>query len=101
MTAHVESGGYGLLLAILTDTPKLEGALCVGQAHLFDPRGDDEPADEAAERRDRAAALCRRCPCLAGCREWVEREPALRNSGCVIATDGQIGAHPHQHTREG
>lgn len=101
MTARPEPGVYGLLTAILADTPKLTGALCVGRAEMFDERGDDESADEAAERRGRAAALCTRCPARVECSDWVARQPSLRESGAVIAADALTRPHPHRGAGKG
>jgi hypothetical protein len=63
------------LTAILTDTPRLDGAACIGHGALFDPPGDSEPRDAVDARHRAAARVCWTCPALDACREWAAGEP--------------------------
>lgn len=52
-----------LLVAILTNHVDRPGALCVGQAPLFDRNALDGETEAAHHRRTaRAATICGRCP---------------------------------------
>lgn len=66
-----------LLIEVLRRTPKLDGALCVGRAHVF------EAAD--AEHVDQALVLYQRCPALPACSSWFASLPASRRPRGVIA----------------
>ncbi|WP_179273883.1 transcriptional regulator [Rhodococcoides fascians] len=70
------------LTAILTDTPRLDGAACIGHGALFDPPGDGELRDAVDTRHRAAARLCWTCPALDACRDWATGESS---SGSVIA----------------
>ncbi|MBY3989138.1 hypothetical protein HQO84_16715 [Rhodococcus fascians] len=70
------------LTAILTDTPRLDGAACIGRSDLFDPPGDGEPRDVVDARHRAAARVCWTCPALDACRDWATGEPS---SGTIIA----------------
>lgn len=52
-----------LLAAWAAACPPLPGALCRGRHELFD---GDTAADQAAARQ-----LCKQCPALAACRDWL------------------------------
>lgn len=66
-----------LLLAIFSNTAGFDGAACRGESDLFDPRDHDrdETADQARDRHEDAARICRTCPVLARCRDWATGEP--------------------------
>lgn len=64
------------LTAILTNTVRLDGAACTGQANLFDPPSEGEPRDAVDARHRAAARLCWTCPALDACRNWAATEPA-------------------------
>ena len=49
--------------------PNLDGAACVGDWDLFDPKGENEPADLHALRTEYAKAICGVCPVLERCHE--------------------------------
>lgn len=74
-----------LLAEILRGAPRLEGAACRDQPRLFDPRGDGEDAEVAAARHQQAVGLCRRCPSLDACREWVASLPRSHRPAGIIA----------------
>jgi WhiB family redox-sensing transcriptional regulator len=66
-----------LIAEVVRRAPRLPGALCTGRPELFD--GDDTAAREAA------AALCRACPSLAACRQWVRSLPRSSRPPGVVA----------------
>lgn len=68
-----------LTAAILRDMPRLNGALCAGQAGAFDgDDGRDGPGTQSAR------ALCARCPALEPCAAWFEGQTSwLRPTGVV------------------
>lgn len=74
-----------LAAAIGPPAPELPGALCVGEHDLFDPRGDGETRDEAAERHELAVDTCRACPALTACSRWVAELPRKHRPGGVVA----------------
>ena len=69
----------GELLDQLTrSVPRLPGAACRRDPHLFDLTDRDDPAVE------RAKSICESCPALNRCRRWLRgTPPALRPSGAV------------------
>ncbi|MCV7285354.1 WhiB family transcriptional regulator [Mycolicibacterium wolinskyi] len=73
-SAAGRDGWIDLVAAIVRGTPALPGALCRGQADLFDAQWSST-ASAAAE-------LCHMCPDLAPCRQWAATE---RNLHGVIA----------------
>ncbi|CPR12430.1 Transcriptional regulator WhiB [Mycobacterium bohemicum DSM 44277] len=75
--------GVTQLTAVVGDIPPLPGAACKGQPTLFDLEpGADTAAIEAA------AAVCRSCPALQACAEWVASTPPRRRPSGVVA--GQL-----------
>lgn len=75
-----EQGTVGLLAAILADTPRLDGALCVAA------RGRFWEAENGNRVRVRECIeICRRCPCLARCREVEMPYRERRNRSGVWA----------------
>lgn len=72
---HVDLGIDGLLLNVLSGVPRLDGALCIGRADLFDPKAEHEDRLTVAERHDRARAVCAGCPALDACTEWAQDQP--------------------------
>lgn len=60
-----EQGAIGLMASILTGLPRLDGALCVIYQGLFFEA-------ENGNRVRQCIAVCRRCPCLARCRELCD-----------------------------
>lgn len=69
-----------LLGRALRDTASLPGAACKSRGDLFT---SEHPDDQAA-----AVEICRGCPELAACREWVASLPRSRIPAAVIA--GQL-----------
>ncbi|WP_434158797.1 WhiB family transcriptional regulator [Rhodococcus sp. BGS-1C] len=64
-----------LVVEILTDRPRLDGAACAGRAELFDPAEDDEHPDSVSFRHLAAQKVCLyACPVLDECRAWAETE---------------------------
>jgi Transcription factor WhiB len=66
------------IIEALAGAPNLERGLCVWNWHLF-----DETDDPAAV--DQAIGLCRQCPVLAQCAEYVASLPARKRPVGVIA----------------
>lgn len=84
MTAHSQPGWVELLAQILRDSPRLRDGACVGREDLFDPAREDEAAEDVEYRHSRARRICRTCPVLVECREWVEQlKPSQRPVGVV------------------
>jgi hypothetical protein len=81
-----------LLGNILRGVPRLPGALCRGQHHLFD---SDLPADVAD-----AAALCNRCPALQACAEWSSGLKHNQANGVIAAEYRQWCQHPSDLKRK-
>lgn len=89
------------LLAALAGAPSLPGARCRGSA-LFDERGHDETEDIAAQRHLQAIGLCRLCPSLGPCRQWVDSLPkAKRPSGVVAGRAPKTVGRPSRTTHKG
>lgn len=86
-----EPGIVSLLAEILTGSPRLDGAACVGSESLFDPKAPDEDAADATYRHEAAEALCHRCPAFEACREWADTQPASR---AVLAGRTPDSRHP-------
>jgi hypothetical protein len=66
------------LLAAMGSAPKLTGAACRGHHELFD-NGDHQA---------QALALCRECPALHDCTQWLAGLPRSRRPHGVVA--GQL-----------
>lgn len=76
-----------LIAAVVRDAPPLRDALCSTR----DPR----MFDGLTERdRERAIAVCRRCPVLADCRDWYSSLPRSRLPRGVVAGRFRPGASP-------
>lgn len=74
----LDPGGTAELVGkILRGIPPLPGALCRSEAELF---GSDDADDQAA-----AAAICRACPALPQCSEWVASLPKSQRPLGVVA----------------
>jgi hypothetical protein len=84
-----EHGAVPLLAAILRDSVKLTGALCTHRHQLFDAEAGDQADREYAA--DRAKKMCRRCPVLTDCRDWINSLPPSQRPAGVVA--GQITNH--------
>jgi hypothetical protein len=81
-------GPLGLLIAILSDTPRLPGALCRAYPDLFDAThaiGQAAMTRHLAEARAQAKSVCRTCPALTECAAWVESLRPSERPGGVIA----------------
>jgi hypothetical protein len=78
------------LFDALRGIPRLPGALCAGQADLFDN----------VELPDDAIQLCRRCPALAACSAWVESLDEHALSGVVAGRLFVWASHPTVRRRE-
>ena len=72
MNAAVLEGLFGALKGI----PHLPGALCRGEAPLFDHADDPGTAEHCAQ-------ICRRCPELVPCRSWAATLSNRQLSGVV------------------
>lgn len=74
--------------------PHLEGAACIGRDELFDQTIDGR--ETYAVRA--ALTLCRACPCLVVCAEWLESLPPKERPYGV--TGGQVRIERKQRTRK-
>jgi WhiB family redox-sensing transcriptional regulator len=81
------NGSLGLLIAILSDTPRLPGAACRDHPDLFDAThatGQGAMTLQLAQTRDAAIRICRTCPALDPCRAWLDNViPPYRPGGVV------------------
>lgn len=59
------------LSQLLADHDRWTGAACVGQWETFDPRHDNETADEHQARVYRAQTVCGSCPIFDNCRNFA------------------------------
>lgn len=82
------------LLAELRGAPALDGAACTGRGHLFDDRQTEETIGTWRHRASHATSICRSCPVLASCREWLESLAPDRRPHGVVA-----GLHVDQRGR--
>lgn len=76
------------LFAALIGAPSLPGAACAGRWSLFDAPEPGADPDDAAYRQQVALRLCRTCPALTRCAEWVDSLPKSKRPTGVIA--GQL-----------
>lgn len=76
------------LLGALAGTPILPGARCRGRPHLFDAAPPGEPDEVTEARHLQALGLCRACPALARCGDYLISLPPSKRPSGVIA--GQI-----------
>jgi|GEM_PF-3489846 len=75
------------ITALLAGVPRLPGASCHGDSRTFDlePDADREDVDYAIE-------ICKACPALTACREWVRSLPPEQRPSGVVA--GRLLAPP-------
>ncbi|MFL0579202.1 WhiB family transcriptional regulator [Dietzia sp. 179-F 9C3 NHS] len=59
------------LTELLAGRDRWSGAACAGLWDVFDPRRDDETADDYEARVYRAQTVCGTCPILADCRDFA------------------------------
>ncbi|WP_301148997.1 WhiB family transcriptional regulator [Mycobacterium simiae] len=76
-----------LLCEILRGTPRLPGAACRDHRDLFaatvvEGRSRPESIDAT---REQARAICRGCPALDACRDWVRSTPEARRPAGIVA----------------
>lgn len=89
-------GPLGLLIAILSDTPRLPGALCRDHRDLFDathPTGRGAMTRHLTDARATAIRICTGCPVLGPCNDWLdsvipENRPGGVVAGRIITTKG-------------
>lgn len=72
------SGQLDRLLAAIGAAPDLERGLCAWQWDLFDNTEDPAAVEQAVE-------LCRQCPALNRCSDWLAGLPPRRRPIGVIA----------------
>jgi hypothetical protein len=73
------------LEAVLADSPRLSGGLCIGFSEVFDPPVTGGFTDDEKERVAFARSACGRCPVLEACRQWVDGLPLKRRPTGVVA----------------
>ena len=81
--SHVDVGA--LLTGLGAGVPELRGARCAGSPQVWDPQGEGEDVDDWRYRRDAARRLCRGCPALQACGEWLDSidDPEQKPLGVV------------------
>jgi hypothetical protein len=85
--ANTPAAAIAGIAALLSGIPALPDASCRGIPKTFDLGAADDPA-----RVEQAKAICRSCPALERCRDWIDRTPpSLRPSGVVA---GRLVAPP-------
>ncbi len=72
-------------IALLAGAADLPGAACRGRAQEFDADRDGESRDGREDRLDGAVAICRQCPALTDCADWLDRLPRRRWPTGVVA----------------
>ena len=82
---HAESP-YESLAGLMAGVPHLSGARCRGLSALFDVE------DAADPRAEQAVELCRGCPALKSCGDWVASLPPKHRPAGVVA--GQLPPSP-------
>lgn len=105
--APAPDGPLGLLIAILSDTPRLPGARCRADPDLFAEtvRRRHQSVHSLAANRAAARAVCGTCPALDACRDWVIGLPLSRRPAGIVA--GHLATHTDmkhtapQHNPEG
>jgi WhiB family transcriptional regulator, redox-sensing transcriptional regulator len=75
-----------LAIAVVGNSPPLDGAACRGRAELFDlqPRR----AADRAHRESQALTLCAACQALSACQRWLDTLPAWQRPVGIVA--GQV-----------
>lgn len=91
MSSSPLPGWVPLLESVLRQSPALPRALCRDQPDLFDASDKDRLAE--------AIALCHRCPDLAPCRAWIERQPDSAVSGVIAGELREWVSHPSQRPK--
>jgi hypothetical protein len=84
--ARVTPSPIAELFADLAAVPRLRGARCRGQSELFDrtiPTLAFRPV--AAQARREALQVCRECPALRACRDWLDGLAPIDRPAGVIA----------------
>lgn len=77
------------LLDSLAGIPRLPGALCRGHHDVFDPPwSEHEDKTDREQRIAFALKLCRSCPALASCTQWLDSLPPKQRPHGVVA--GQV-----------
>ena len=68
--------------------PSLSGALCTDEWELFDRASGGNDRIALAQAREVALSLCRSCPCLRRCSDWLDCLPLHDRPHGVVA--GQV-----------
>lgn len=86
----MNAGIAEFLSELARGAPWLPGARCRGRAHLFSPAEGN--IEGGAARQKQALQLCRGCPSLTTCRQWLDGlAPESKPSGVVA---GQVLGPP-------
>ncbi len=70
--------------------PPLPGAVCRGRWRLFDEPPPELDPRRAASRRQAALRLCRQCPALTRCQQWVASLPRCQRPSGVVAGQANL-----------
>lgn len=87
------------MLAEIVDY-RLEGAACTGEHDLFDPKGENEPAEHHALRAEHARAICGLCPVLERCHETAMNMRATHRTGTWAGMTFDHRGRPVRTTQE-
>jgi hypothetical protein len=95
------SSSSDLVAELLVGTPHMPDAVCAGHAELFDPPEPSTGHTDTHERIRFALKLCRRCPELAACRNWLNSLPPNRRPSGIVAGLLEGKEIPHMTTKLG
>ena len=74
-----------LLTEILHGVPSLPGALCPDHPHVFQASSDCADPETREYAIATAVRLCKACPALDICRDWIDHQPAAQRPPGVVA----------------
>ncbi|KUH90634.1 hypothetical protein AU187_24490 [Mycobacterium sp. IS-1556] len=74
-----------LLARILHGVPVLPGALCPDHPHVFYTSSDTTDPETRDYAATTAIRLCKACPALEACRDWLDSLPAAERPLGVVA----------------
>lgn len=88
------------LAELLAGHDRWDGAACLGQWALFDPKGDREGDDEFHARVQRAQAVCSRCPILERCRDFAANARPKERAGIWAGVAYDTNGRPRRAPKE-
>lgn len=88
------------LTELLAGRDRWTGAACHGMWATFDPRRDDETADDYEARVYRAQTVCARCPILDDCRGYAANARPRDRAGTWAGTPYDLNGRPVRIPKE-